>query len=591
MSSEKFSITIDGKRHEVEKGTTILQACQKAGIKIPTLCYLDGVSENASCAICVVEVKGAKTLIRSCIYKVMPDMEIITNSKRVLKARKNNLELLLANHPQDCLNCDRNQNCELQTLAYDMGIRERIYPKTRKKEMPFDISSPSLIRDPNKCILCRRCVNVCAEVQSVFAIDVTGRGIRSKVTTFMDRGIGNVACTNCGQCAIVCPTGAIIEKSEVNAVWNDIHNPELTVVIETAPAIRVGIGEAMGMGPGALVTGQMVAGLRRLGFDKVFDTQFTADLTIMEEGHELIKRLTSGGTIPMITSCSPGWIKFIEHFFPGQIPHLSTCKSPQQMFGALAKTFYAEKTGIDPRKIRVVSIMPCTAKKFEAGRPEMNSAFHYWEKKMKLKKSDMFIDVDYALTTRELARMFRQAGVDFARLPSEEFDNPLGKSTGAAVIFGATGGVMEAALRTAYEVVVGKPLPAVDFTMVRGMEGIREAEVDLAGTKVRVAVAHTLSNARKLLDQIKEGKSPYHFIEVMACPGGCLGGGGQPIPTTWEIRQKRSESIYKEDINLGIRKSHENPEIITLYKEWLEKPLGEKSHHLLHTEYTRREVV
>jgi len=591
MSTEKITVTIDGKPLQIEKGTTILHACQKAGVKVPTLCYLEGVSDNASCGICVVEVKGAKTLIRSCVQKVTPNMEITTNSARVLKARKTNLELLLANHPQDCLNCDRNGNCELQTMAFDMGVRERIYAKTRKKEIPLDVSSPSLIRDPHKCILCKRCVNVCAQVQTVFAIDVTGRGSRSKVTTFMDRGLGNVACTPCGQCSLVCPTGAIVEKSDVNAVWKDIHNPDLTVIVQTAPAIRVGIGEAMGMGPGALVTGQMVAGLRRLGFDKVFDTQFTAELTIMEEGPALIKRLTTKGTLPMMTSCSPGWIKFIEHFYPGQLGHISTCKSPQQMFGALAKSYWVEKVGLDPRKVKVVSIMPCTAKKYEAGRPEMVDAFHYWEKKMKLKKDEVFFDVDYALTTRELARMFKQAGVDFSSLASEDFDHPLGKSTGAAVIFGATGGVMEAALRTAYEVVVGKPIPSIDLKMVRGMEGIKEAEVDLAGTKVKVAVAHTLSNARKLLDQIKEGKSPYHFIEIMTCPGGCLGGGGQPIPTTWEIRKKRAESIYKEDINLGIRKSHENPDIQALYKEWLEKPLGEKSHHLLHTDYTKRGIV
>lgn len=590
MCTEILNITINGQEHHVERGSTILDACRTAGIKVPTLCYMAGVSANASCGICVVEVKGARTLVRSCIHKVTDNMEITTNSPRVQKARRTNLELILANHPQDCLNCDRNMNCELQSMAHQLGIREPRFAKTKLKDLPLDNSSTALVRDPNKCILCMRCVEVCSQVQSVHAIDVTGRGLRSKITTFMDHGLGNVACTNCGQCALVCPTAAITEHSQIQEVWKDINNPELTVIIQTAPAVRVGIGEAMGLGPGALVTGQMVAGLRRLGFDRVFDTQFTADLTIMEEGHELIKRLTTGGTLPMITSCSPGWIKFIEHFFPGQLDHLSTCKSPQQMFGALAKTYWAEKAGVDPRKLRVVSIMPCTAKKFEAGRPEMNAATHYWHDKLGLTPNDVIPDVDYALTTRELSRMLKEAGIDFASLPSEPFDHPLGTSTGAAVIFGATGGVMEAALRTAYEVVVGKPLPSVDLTMVRGMEGIREAEVDLNGTTVRVAVAHTLANARKLLEEIKAGTSPYHFIEVMTCPGGCLGGGGQPIPTTWETRRKRAESIYQEDINLGVRKSHENPDIQTLYKEWLGEPLGERSHHLLHTEYVQRGV-
>jgi iron-only hydrogenase group A len=404
----------------------------------------------------------------------------------------------------------------------------------------------------------------------------------------MDKGLGQVACTNCGQCALVCPTGAIVEKDDTDAVFEEIGNPEKFVIVQTAPAIRVGIGEAMGMGPGALVTGQMVAGLRRLGFAKVFDTQFTADLTILEEGHELIRRLTTNGVLPLITSCSPGWIKFAEHFYPGSLAHLSTCKSPQQMFGSIAKTYYAEKLGIDPRKMVVVSVMPCTAKKYEAHRPEMMSAFEHWKEKEGWSKDDAFYDVDYVLTTRELSRMFKESGIGFSNLPLEEFDNPLGESTGAAVIFGATGGVMEAALRTAYEVVTGTPLPDINFTAVRGMEGLKEAEVDLKGTKIKVAVAHTLKNARQLLDQIEAGKSPYAFIEVMTCPGGCLGGGGQPITTTWEIRKRRAESIYAEDANKPLRKSHENPLVQALYQEFLKEPLGEASHHLLHTTYERR---
>jgi iron-only hydrogenase group A len=515
-------------------------------------------------------------------------MEITTNSARIQEARKTNVELLLANHPDNCLICDRNMNCELQNLAYVFGISERRFVRTRKQYLDMDESSLSLVRDPEKCILCGRCVAVCSEVQTVKAIDFIGRGIKSKISTFLDQGLGLVACTNCGQCSLVCPTGAITERSSVSEVWKEIQNPDKVVLVQTAPSIRVGIGEAMGMPYGSLVTGKMVAGLRRLGFSKVFDTDFAADLTIIEEGNELIKRIKTGGTLPMITSCSPGWIKFIEHFYPKSLSHLSTCKSPQQMFGAVAKTYYAEKTGIDPRNIVIVSVMPCTAKKYEAKRPEMNGAMEYWKGKLNLQENESFYDVDYVLTTRELSRMFKETGIDFVHLPEENFDNPLGESTGAAVIFGATGGVMEAALRTAYEVFTGKTLPSVDFKAVRGMEGIKEAEVDLDGTKIKVAVAHTLKNARIILDEIEAGTSPYAFIEVMTCPGGCLGGGGQPIPTNAFIIQKRAESIYLEDAHKGIRKSHENPQIIALYNDFLKEPLGERSHHLLHTHYVER---
>jgi iron-only hydrogenase group A len=585
-----MKITIDNQIYQVPEGLTIMEACRFAGIKIPSLCYLKDVSSNASCGVCVVEVKGARTLQRSCITKVTEDMEIITNNARILQARKMNVELLLANHPQDCLSCDRNQHCELQQLTYDFGITEKRFPRTRKALQAKDFSSLSLIRDPEKCILCGRCVAVCSEVQTVKAIDFAGRGLKSKISTFMDLGLGLVACTNCGQCALVCPTGAITEKSAVSDVWNAIHDPEKVVLVQTAPAIRVGIGEAMGMPYGSLVTGKMVAGLRRLGFSKVFDTDFAADLTIIEEGNELINRIINKGTLPMITSCSPGWIKFIEHFFPKSLAHLSTCKSPQQMFGAIAKTYYAEKTGIDPRNIVVVSVMPCTAKKYEAQRPEMDGAFDYWKEKMHLSANDRFYDVDYVLTTRELSRMFKQTGIEFTHLPEEDFDNPLGTSTGAAVIFGATGGVMEAALRTAYEVLTGKPLPNINLTAVRGMQGIKEASVDINGTEVKVAVAHTLKNARILLEEIEKGTSPYTFIEVMTCPGGCLGGGGQPIPTTNEIRMKRAASIYAEDAHKGLRKSHENPEIKYLYDHFLKEPLGKLSHRLLHTKYVERGV-
>jgi len=585
-----MQVIIDNKPYEVQEGMTIEQACMQAGIRIPTLCNLKDVSSNASCGICVVEVKGAKSLLRSCITKVTDGMEITTNNARILRARKMNVELLLANHPLDCQTCERNQRCELQQITYEFGIDQRRLPRTRPKQLERDYSSLSLIRDPEKCILCGRCVAVCKEVQTVSAIDFAGRGQKSKISTFMDMGLGMVDCTNCGQCALVCPTGAIIEKSHVSQIWEAIHDPKKVVVVQTAPAIRVGIGEEMGMSMGSLVTGKMVAGLRRLGFSKVFDTNFTADLTIIEEGNELISRIQNNGTLPMITSCSPGWIKFIEHFFPKSLPHLSTCKSPQQMFGAIAKTYYAEQAGIDPRDMVVVSVMPCTAKKYEAKRPEMDGAFDYWKKKMKLTAEDRFFDVDYVLTTRELGRMFKEVGIDFKSLPTEDFDNPLGTSTGAAVIFGATGGVMEAALRTAYEILTGDTLKDVNLKAVRGMDGIREADININGTILKVAVAHTLKNARILLEQIENGTSPYAFIEVMSCPGGCLGGGGQPIPTNTEIRMKRAESIYEEDSHKFIRKSHENPEIKYLYDNFLKKPLGALSHVLLHTKYVERKM-
>ncbi len=587
MENTMVNIKIDGVQYQVKQSVTILDACRFTGIKVPTLCFLEDVSRNASCAMCVVEVKGARSLVRSCVTCVYEGMEIATTSSRIRETRKTNLELLLANHPKECLSCLRNKNCELQTLAADLGVKEDQFARS-KEVSAMDETSPSITRDPNKCILCGRCIAVCQNVQTVSAIGLSGRGVKTKISTYFEKGLGHVACTYCGQCALVCPTGAIVEHDDTDIVFEEIGNPEKVVIVQTAPAIRVGIGEAMGMGSGMLVTGQMVAGLRRLGFNKVFDTQFAADLTIIEEGHELINRITNNGVLPMVTSCSPGWIKFAEHFFPHALGHLSTCKSPQQMFGSIAKTYYAAKMGIDPRKIVVVSIMPCTAKKYEAKRPEMTGAFKYWKERRAWSDDDMFYDVDYVLTTRELARMFKETGIQFAHLPAEEFDNPLGESTGAAAIFGATGGVMEAALRTAYEVMTGKSLENLNFAAVRGMEGIKEAEVDIDGRKVKVAVAHTLKNARKLLEQIEKGESPYAFIEIMTCPGGCLGGGGQPIPTTLEIRKLRAESIYAEDARKQIRKSHENPEIQILYKEFLKEPLGEISHHLLHTSYKKR---
>jgi iron-only hydrogenase group A len=569
------NVTVDGQKVEVPKGSTILEAAKRVGIKIPTLCHHEDLNVNAMCRICVVEVVGARTLQAACSQPVSDGMVIITNSPAVRQARKMNLELLLSNHPQDCLNCVRNQRCELQTLADQLGVRAQSFPAKKGSEYPKDESTAALVRDPDKCILCRRCVEVCHDVQGVGAIGAANRGIDTQILPAGGVDLNDVACVLCGQCSLVCPVGAIYEQDHTEQVWTALADPDKHVVVQTAPAIRVSIGEEFGLEPAQVTTGKLVAALRRLGFDRVFDTDFTADLTIIEEGHEFIQRLTNGGTLPMITSCSPGWIKFIEHFYPDYLEHLSTCKSPQQMFGALAKSYYAEKAGLDPKDIYVVSIMPCTAKKFECNRPEMSASG--------------YPDVDAVLTTRELAKMLRQVGIDFNQLPDEEYDDPFGITTGAGVIFGASGGVMEAALRTVYEVVTKETLPSVDFTAVRGIDGIKEAEVDLKGTKVKVAVANGLGNARQLMELIKAGKADYQFIEIMCCPGGCIGGGGQPIGTTNEIRKKRIEAIYEADRGLPLRKSHENPAVKALYEEFLVEPLGEKSHHLLHTHYTKRE--
>lgn len=566
-------LTIDGKPVEVESGTTILEAAKRVGVDIPTLCYLEDINVMGACRVCVVEVKGAKTLQAACVTPVAEGMEVYTNTPRARNARKINVELLLSNHPYECPTCVRNLNCELQAVAEKLGIR-RVRFEGEKLEWTPDDSAHAIVRDPNKCIMCRRCASVCEKVQGVKAIGPQERGFGVFIApAFADR-MADSPCVQCGQCTLVCPVGALYEKDSTEEVWAALNDPSKFVVVQTAPATRVSVGEVFGMPPGSIITGKMVAALRRLGFDKVFDTDFTADLTIVEEGSELIQRLTKGGVLPMITSCSPGWIKFIETFYPDMLPNLSTCKSPQQMFGALAKTYYAEKEGIDPKDMFVVSIMPCTAKKFEAKRPEMTSSG--------------YPDVDAVLTTRELGRMLKQAGINWDALPEEDYDAPLGISTGAAAIFGATGGVMEAALRTAYELVTAKELLELNFTSVRGMEGVKEAEVDVDGVKVKVAVAHTLGNARKVLDAVRAGKADYHFIEVMACPGGCIGGGGQPIPTTTEIRKKRIEAIYTVDERMAIRKSHENPVIKQLYAEFLGQPLGHKSHELLHTHYVPR---
>lgn len=566
------SLTIDNLQVEVEAGTTILKAAQKAGIHIPTLCYLEGINELGACRVCVVEVEGARNLAAACVTPVTEGMVVRTNTPRVRAARRLNVELLLSNHKMECPTCIRNLNCELQTLAQTLGIREVRFEGKQSQYQP-DTSTPALIRDPEKCILCRRCVAVCEKVQGVKAIAPQERGFDTVIAPAFQEKLINVACVECGQCILVCPVGALYEKDYTEEVWKALADPDKFVVVQTAPATRVSIGQEFGYPPGTINTGKMVAALRRLGFDRVFDTDFTADLTIMEEGSEFIERFKKGERLPLLTSCSPGWIKFVEHFYPEFLPNLSTCKSPQQMFGAIAKAYYAPKVGINPAKMVVVSIMPCTAKKFEAQRPEM--------------KDSGYQDVDYVLTTRELARMIKEAGIDFQSLPEENYDDPLGESTGAAVLFGATGGVMEAALRTAYELITGKELPRLEFHEVRGLAGIKEATVDIEGTPVRVAVAHSLGQARKLLERVKAGEQ-YHFIEIMCCPGGCIGGGGQPIPTNEEIRTQRMAGIYTADERMVIRKSHENPAVQALYREFLGQPLGEKSHHLLHTHYTPR---
>jgi iron-only hydrogenase group A len=587
MSQQMIKASIDGREMEFPQGMSILDACKAAGVSVPSLCHLPGVASNASCGICVVEVEGAKSLVRSCVQAICSGMKVKTNTGRVLAARKTIVELLLANHPDDCLACVRNGSCELQSMAERMGIKRKALPRTKKLQGK-DESSPALIRDNDKCILCGRCVAVCRELQGVSAIDVAGRGSKSRIGPFMDKGLASSVCVSCGQCTVVCPTGALTERDQTDEVFAAMADSSKTVIVQTAPAIRASLGEALGMKPGSLVTGAMVAALRRLGFAKVFDTQFTADLTIMEEGSELIERIKGGGKLPMLTSCSPAWINFIETFYPSLLPHVSSCKSPQQMFGALAKTWWAEKAGIDPSKLVVVSIMPCTAKKAEADRPEMDDAWKWW--KAKGKAAPRYPDVDYALTTRELARMVRRAGLDFERLPDEAFDDPLGASTGAATIFGTTGGVMEAAVRTAYELLTGKPLGTMELKEVRGMDGIKKATLDIGGKPVTVGVAHTLKNARAVLDEIVAGKSPYAFVEIMSCPGGCIGGGGQPILPDWDKRGARQASIYEEDRKLPIRKSHENPAIQVLYEDFLKKPLGHVSHELLHTEYKKKEA-
>ncbi len=592
---KKIKISINGLPVDIEDGKTILDAADQSGVIVPSLCYHKDLCVAGNCRVCVVEVVGQKRLAAACATPCEEGMEIMTNSLKVRNSRKHIIELLLSEHESDCTKCYKNGNCELQKLASEYKIMTQDFIRLApEKNYTIDMFSPSIVKDDSKCIRCQRCVRTCAELQGVNALTVAYKGDEMKISTFFEKTMNDVVCTNCGQCINHCPTGALVEKNYIEEVWDAISDPGKHVVVQTAPAVRVGLGEELGLDVGSRVTGQMVSALKRLGFDSVLDTDFTADLTIIEEGTELLTRLKKAIVdkdqsvkLPMATSCSPGWIKYIEHMYPDYLDNLSTCKSPQQMFGALVKTYYAKARKIDPENIVSVSIMPCTAKKFEANRPEMNDSGYR--------------DVDYVLTTRELAIMVKQAGIDFNKLPQSEYDRLMGDSTGAAVIFGATGGVMEAALRTVYELVTGREVPFknLDITPVRGMDGIRETSIKienplkewafLDGVELKCAVAHGLVNAKHVMDSVKAGESNYHFIEFMACPGGCLGGGGQPIPTNPEIRKKRAEAIYAEDSGMPVRKSHENPEIVKIYEDFLGEPLGEKSHHLLHTKYLPRE--
>ncbi len=579
---ENINIKINGMPLSVPKGSTILEAARYAGVEIPTLCYLKGINEIGACRICMVEVVGMKNLVAACVYPVAEGMEILTNSPRVFKARKHNLELILSTHEKKCLSCVRDGNCELQKLCHDFKVSDENYYAGENIRYEVDDSAVHMFRNDNKCILCRRCVAACQKWQSVAVIGANGRGFNTHIGCAFEQNLSDVACVSCGQCIVVCPTGAIAEKDNTEEVWAALNDPTKHVIVQTAPTIRVTLGEAFGMKIGTNVEGKMVAALRRLGFDAVYDTDLAADLTIVEEATEFVDRVKNGGVLPMITSCSPGWIKFCEHYYPEFLPNLSTCTSPQQMFGAIAKTWYAQKVGIDPKDIFVVGIMPCTAKKFETRRPDENAA------------GEGIFDVDVALTTRELARMIERAGLYFRDLPEEEFDAPLGTSTGAATIFGATGGVMEAALRTATEWITGEELKQLDFTEVRGIEGIKEASYQVGGLQVRVAVASGLKNAKTVLERVKSGEAQYDFIEIMGCPGGCINGGGQPIQSATvrnfvDLKAKRARALYEDDRKDVLRKSHENPVLKEIYKEFLGEPGSHKAHEILHTHYVKRD--
>lgn len=575
---EMVNIKINNMPLSVPKGISILEAARMAGIEIPTLCYLKKINEIGACRICMVEVKGARSLVTACVYPVNEGMEIFTNTERVRKSRKTTLELILSTHDRKCLSCVRSGTCELQQLCKEFGVDDEGRFDGANPVHEYDDSAIHMIRDNGKCILCRRCVAAC-QAQHISVIGANARGFDTHIGSAFERPVDSVACVSCGQCIVNCPTGAIYEKDDTAKVLEAINDPEKFVVVHTAPSIRVTLGECFGMHIGTNVQGKMVAALRRLGFDKVFDTDFGADLTIVEEANEFLGRVQNGGVLPMITSCSPGWIKYCEHYYPDMLDHLSTCKSPQQMSGAIIKTWYAEKMGIDPKDIVVVGIMPCTAKKFETKRDDQAASG--------------YPDVDYSLTTRELGRMIESAGIYFKHLPDEEFDNPLGDSTGAAVIFGATGGVMEAALRTAVEKLSGEELKSLDFTEVRGTDGIKEASYTVNGMEVKVCVVSGLANANTIMEKVKNGTADYHFIEIMGCPGGCVNGGGQPIQHAVvrnfvDLRARRAAALYEADKDMPLRKSHESEAVKRLYAEFLGEPGSHKAHEVLHTSYVAR---
>ena len=580
MSEEKMiNLKIDNKDVSVPEGTTILEAARKVNIDIPTLCFLKEINEVGDCRMCITEVEGRRGFATSCIQKVEEGMVVHTNSPAVIEARRTILDLILSNHHRDCLTCVRNGNCELQSLAQKLNMTDIRYDGV-KNEYEIDELSPSIVRDFNKCILCRRCVATCKKVQKIGAIDTTQRGFSSCISTVGNNSLNDVNCTFCGQCIENCPTGALHEKESIEEVWKKLKDPDTYVVVQTAPAVRVALGEEFGMPIGTNVTGKMINALKCLGFDKVFDTNTGADFTIMEEGTEFVKRFKENDNLPMITSCSPGWVKYIEMNYPENLKHLSSCKSPHEMFGALIKTYYAEKENIDPAKIYVVSVMPCIAKKFERQREEM--------------KENGLYDVDAVLTTRELARMIKSANIEFTELEDEAFDDPMGEATGAGAIFGVTGGVMEAALRSVSEILTGKELEKIDFEEVRGQTGIKRATIKIGDNEIKVVVAHGLGNAQTIMEEIKQGKADYQFVEIMACPGGCIMGGGQPIKSsktrmTVDVRKKRADAMYTIDEKSKIRKSHENPVLQKIYKDYLGEPGGHKAHEILHTHYVERE--
>ncbi len=579
MEEKMINLTIDDQKISVPKGTTILQAAKQAGIDIPTLCFLKEINEVGDCRMCIVEVEGRKGFATSCIQTVEEGMVVHTHTPNVLEARHVILDLIISNHSKDCLTCTRSGNCELQSLATKFNVLQVEFEGERT-EHEIDDLSPSIVRDFNKCILCRRCVAACKNVQKIGAIDCINRGFESCISTVGDHSLNDVNCTFCGQCIEACPTGALHEKETINDVWTKLKDPDSIVIVQTAPAVRVALGEEFGMGIGINVTGKMVTALKRLGFDKVFDTNTGADLTIMEEANEFINRFKNNDNLPMITSCSAGWVKYIEMNYPELLPHLSSCKSPHEMFGAIIKTYYAKKENIDPKKIYVVSVMPCIAKKFERQREEM-------------KEGELF-DVDNVITTRELARMIKQANIEFNKLEDSKFDNPMGEATGAGAIFGVTGGVMEAALRTAQDTLTGESLPQIDFEEVRGTQNIKRATIEIDGKEIKVVAASGLANAKTILEEIKQGKADYQFVEIMACPGGCIMGGGQPIKSSKiqaevDVKKLRAQALYSIDEKSVIRKSHENPVMKKIYKEFLGKPGSELAEELLHTAYEKRE--